>query len=77
MTFDDDTLVFKTGNGEMRLTCKKTGIKWPPPLKLRITGAAPLPDVEFTLIAMSMMPDSIRAKTNTIYRTAVYVHRIN
>ena len=75
MTFFDDTLIFHVSQGVIRLTCKELGISWPPPMKLKITGAAPLPDIEFTMIGRSMMEDSARAKTNLIYRTATYVPR--
>lgn len=75
MTFDDDVMIFQLSTGPLRLTCREAGIAWPPPGHLRITGAAPLPDVEFTLLQRSTMSDAERAKTNTICRAAVYVHR--
>lgn len=74
MTFYDDTLVFMFGANQVRLTCKELGLSWPPPGKLKITGAKPLPEIEFTLIGRSMMSDADRAKTNLIYRTATYVN---
>lgn len=75
MTFDDDLLIFQLRDGPLRLSCRELGVAWPPPGKLRITGAAPLPDIEFTLLQRSNLSDAERAKMPRICRCAVYVHR--
>lgn len=75
MTFDDDMLIFQLPSGPHRVTCREAGIAWPPPGKIRITGAAPIPDVEFTLLQRSKLSDAERAKVTRVCRCAVYVHR--
>lgn len=75
MTYEDDLLIFQLRDGPIRLKCKELGIAWPPPGTLRITGAAPLPDIEFTLLQRSNLTDADRAKLTRICRCAVYVHR--
>jgi hypothetical protein len=81
MTHEDDMIVLHTETcGTIRVTCKKVGIDWPPPIYLafddkgRLTDALPVdgPHLLFKRVNMSQITDEQIASMSHVCRGAEY-----